>query len=187
MPGRREDDLDAVVGRTTSPNQPSRGRRRGSARGRSTTGETANGRSTSALSERLAAEACGAPARARATTPKTVFSGTAIATHDERQPEGVLAVGRRDRLERRRSRPRTCGRRPSRRGPRAARRGSRARRSAGRSVRDRALGALIARLPPALETDAQPTRAAADGQRTSSTRETAAAPVALSLSIWPKM
>ena len=114
--------------------------------------------------------------------PKTVFSGTAIATITQRQPERVLGLGRGDAPpRRRRARARTCGRRPSPTGQHEQRApGSRARRRAAPYATLSAHGA-----PPASRPARSP--AAARTRARAARRETAAAPAALSVSICPKM
>ena len=95
--------------------------------------------------------------------------------HD-REVERVLGRRRRDGVPGGgRSPSRTRGRRPCRPGPRAARRGSRARRCGARSG--------SSRHPPA--GDERDRRAAPGTRSPAAARDTAAAPVVLSLSIWP--
>ena len=79
MPGRREDDPDALLGEPVADPAVAAFRRRAAATGPTTTGDTANGRSIAAFRSARPRKRWRTITSA-ATTPKIVLSGTATAT-----------------------------------------------------------------------------------------------------------
>ena len=149
-----------------------------------TTGEIANGRSISALSIALPRNV-GAPARARR-TPKIVFSGTAIATISDRQVEGVLRLRGGDGVPGRRRAPSSKVAEEDHPDRDQQQQRQVAERDDPQPVACEAVPTSGPwRRPPAAARRPITSRTTSeiDQQQT----ETAAAPVVLSLSIWPKM